>query len=656
MRATGVLSFLMNPYLRVLFFGGKGGVGKTNCAAAAALYQAHRFPRRAVLLVSTDPAHSLADSFGELQVPNNLKILEFNAPNSLENFKSAHRDKLVQIAARGTFLDEVDIGPILELSLPGLDEFMALLAIADWVETQAYDLIIVDTAPTGHTLRLLNSPELIRTWLKALDTLLAKHRFMQASLQGSYQRDELDDFLLELAGSVKQMRALLQDPSACRFVPVMLAEALVINETRNLLGELANLHIPVNEIIVNRLVPENFCPFCSEVRRDQQRLCKKWLTSAFFPGCTFRGLPLYTEEIRGPLLENLWDEAFILDPADPVAPASQKLPTRVEAPASCPPLDITFLIFAGKGGVGKTTLACATALRLAQELPSKEILLFSTDPAHSLSACLDKPVGSDPVPLAPGLTAMEIDAPGEFASLKAQYRRELSDFFQDAFENFDAPFDRQVMEHIFDPSPPGLDEIMALMRVMEFLNQGRYEIFILDSAPTGHLLRLLELPGLIDQWLKTFFGLLLKYKLTFRFPELSQQLVKISRHLKLLRNLWSDPERSALYAVSILTEMAFQESSDLLAACQRLGISVPTLFLNLATAARDCALCTALNQREALIKNKFAKTFPGHQTVIYRQSEPRGLESLQELGRNLFRSRKMENQHGAVINLPALSK
>ena len=129
---------------------------------------------------------------------------------------------------------------------------------------------------------------------------------------------------------------------------------------------------------------------------------------------------------------------------------------------------------------------------------------------------------------------MEIDAPGEFASLKKQYQRELENFLQNTFENFDIPFDRQVMERMLDLSPPGLDEIMALMRVMDFLDQGRYDLFILDSAPTGHLLRLLELPELIGQWLKTFFGLLLKYKLTFRFPDLSQQLVRISRDLKLL--------------------------------------------------------------------------------------------------------------------------
>jgi len=208
---------------------------------------------------------------------------------------------------------------------------------------------------------------------------------------------------------------------------------------------------------------------------------------------------------------------------------------------------------------------------------------------------------------------------------------------------------------MLDLSPPGLDEVMALVRAMPFLEQGRHHIFILDSAPTGPLLRLLELPELIDQWLKTFFRFLLKYKLAFRFPDLSQQLVRISRDLKSLRNLWRDPARAALYAVTILTEMSFQETGDLLGVCERLGVPVPVLFLNLATPAWDCPLCAALNRREALIKDKCRQTFPGHQTVIYRQSEPRGLKRLGELGQALYRPRIMENHHGAIADLPALS-
>jgi arsenite-transporting ATPase len=327
----------------------------------------------------------------------------------------------------------------------------------------------------------------------------------------------------------------------------------------------------------------------------------------------------------------------------------------VEGPPPCPSPDLTFLIFAGKGGVGKTVLACATGVRLAQEYPGKEILLFSTDPAHSLADCLDTSLGPQPVRLSPSLTAMEMDAPGEFAALKWRYRQELEKFLHTAWENFDVPFDRQVLERMLDLSPPGLDEIMALIRIMEFLEQGRYDMFILDAAPTGHLLRLLELPELVDQWLKTFFGLLLKYRLTFRLPDLSQRLVRISQDLKVLRNLWRDPSRTALFAVTILTEMAFQETSDLLAVCERLGMAAPVLFLNLATPPWDCSLCSALIRREAQIRDKFHGAFAGsQQTIIYRQREPRGLKLLEVLGQALYRPRVREKQNGIIFDLPAV--
>ena len=116
------------------------------------------------------------------------------------------------------------------------------------------------------------------------------------------------------------------------------------------------------------------------------------------------------------------------------------------------------------------------------------------------------------------------------------------------------------------------------------------------------------------------------------------------------------PGPGALYAVTILTEMAFQETGDLLAACERLGVPVPVLFLNLATPAGDCPLCTALHRREGLIQEKFQQTCASrHQTVIYRQSEPRGLPRLGELGQALYRPGIRENRHGAVPDMPSLS-
>ncbi|MBE3064216.1 MAG: ArsA family ATPase [Acidobacteria bacterium] len=297
------------------------------------------------------------------------------------------------------------------------------------------------------------------------------------------------------------------------------------------------------------------------------------------------------------------------------------------------------LIFAGKGGVGKTTLACATSLRLARERPGTEILLFSTDPAHSLSACLDRPVGPEPTRLCPGLTAMEIDARAELETLKRRYATELERTLASLLPNLDLTFDREVMERILDLSPPGLDEVMALSRVMEFVSRGTYHLLILDAAPTGHLIRLLEMPELIDQWLKVFFGLFLKYKSIFRLPGVSERLVELSKDLKLFRSLLTDQARASLYAVTILTEMAYEETRDLLAACERMKVSAPLLFLNLATPESDCLLCSALRRRESRVERKFRDAFPGtHQAVIYRRGERWGVERLGDLGGALYRT------------------
>lgn len=646
-------SFLSNRSQCLLLFGGKGGVGKTTCATATALHLASNAPEASFLLVSTDPAHSLADSMAGLPPPHNLTIIEFNAQECLTAFKEKHGEKLRQIASRGTFLDDDDISQFLDLSLPGHDELMAFLEITRWAEKRIYDCIVVDTAPTGHTMRLLAMPELIRKWLGALDALLAKHRYMKKLYSGFYRRDELDNFLEELAGSVKQMEALLRDPVRCRFVPVMLAEALSVSETVKLIDELERLKVPITDIVVNRLYKESPCPVCADGRARQVRE----LTNVFskLSGYVLWRVPLYPAEPRGlDALKGFWEDIVELT-KEPVPLQTSVAPTpRVEGASELPLAELTLLLFAGKGGVGKTTMACATAVRLAHDLQGKEVLLFSTDPAHSLSACLKLPVGPTPTRVCPGLTAMEIDAQAEFEALKSRYAEELEQFLGSVLPNLDLPYDREVMERIMGLSPPGLDEVMALTRVMEFLAEHRYDIFILDSAPTGHLIRLLEMPELIDRWLKVFFGLFLKYKQVFRLPKVSQRLVEMSKNLKRLQTLLRDPSRSALYAVTILTEMAFQETKDLVTACERMGICVRVLFLNLATPASHCSLCSARQRLESDMRGKFREAFPGkHNTLVYRWGEPRGLEELAELGQMLDQPKKVgekiEGSHAPVL-------
>lgn len=271
METMATPSFLDSRGLQLLIFGGKGGVGKTTCAAAVALRSAQRSPESSFLLVSTDPAHSLADSLAGLLPPDNLKVFELDAREYLATFKDKHSDKLREIASRGTFLDDDEINRFLDLSLPGLDELMAFLEISAWVENRSYDCIIVDTAPSGHTLRLLAMPEFLRKWLAMLETLLAKHRYMKWAFTRSHYRDELDTFVEELAASVRRMEELLRDSARCRFVPVMLAEAMSIRETVSIVKEVDRLQLPMNDIVINRLYPDNPCAVCRDERLRQIR-------------------------------------------------------------------------------------------------------------------------------------------------------------------------------------------------------------------------------------------------------------------------------------------------------------------------------------------------------------------------------------------------
>ena len=141
----------------------------------------------------------------------------------------------------------------------------------------------------------------------------------------------------------------------------------------------------------------------------------------------------------------------------------------------------------------------------------------------------------------------------------------------------------------------------------------------------------------MDQWLKAFFGIFLKYKRVFRLPKITQRLVEMSKNLKRFRALLCDPGKSALYGVSILTQMGFEETKDLLEACERMSISTPLLFLNPATPDSPCPLCSALYRREQEIRRKFRAAFPGRQQpLIYKQGAPRGLEDLEKLGQMLF--------------------
>ncbi|MDP1774582.1 MAG: ArsA family ATPase [Methylobacter sp.] len=641
--------FLQESLLKLVFFGGKGGVGKSTCASATALKLAQEQPHHHFLLVSTDPAHSLKNILSDLVLPKNLEVRELNAAASLHEFKMRHDALLKEIADRGTFLDKNDIQGLMDAALPGMDELAAYLEIAEWIQQDIYYRIIIDTAPTGHTLRLLEMPDLIHRWLTALDTLLAKHRYMRKRFGGDNRLDHLDHFLLDMNDSLKAMHSLMTDTGRCCFILVMLAETMSVEESIDLVNALNKQRVFMSDLVVNRLFPKNDCPTCLAERSRQMLALKNALKR--LPGHLFWTLPLLAAEPSGKLLYSLWSEVRLLEKNEVMPTAySYKLPLHVENPIQLPASTLRLLIFAGKGGVGKTTLACATALRLHSEYPQLRILLFSTDPAHSLSDCLGINVQRHPtsVPsttlpsttLRTGLVkidAQEINAKADFEKIRRDYRAELEGFLQDALPRLDITFDREVMEHLLDLAPPGLDEIMALTTIMNHLDSDRYDTIIVDAAPSGHLLRLLELPELIRDWLKQFFSLLLKYRQIMRLPHLSERLVQLSRELKNLRILLQNIEQTELYAVTIPTHLAIEKTSEMICALQRLGMTAKALFINQITPVSDCALCQAINARESLQLERTHDIFPNQpQAQIYRQIEPTGLSELKALGSALF--------------------
>src|SRR5687768_3066926 len=187
---------------RVVLFGGKGGVGKTTISAAAALHYAKS---REVILFTTDPASNLAD----LALP--LRIESLDADKLYAKFLGTHLESFLEIGDRGTYLDREELRRLFELSLPGVDELMAWMHIGELIEENPETLIVVDTAPTGHTLRMLSSSDHFRQLALALDAMQEKHRAMVRQFTRRDVRDALDAFIDDFDARGKRRRELLTD-------------------------------------------------------------------------------------------------------------------------------------------------------------------------------------------------------------------------------------------------------------------------------------------------------------------------------------------------------------------------------------------------------------------------------------------------------------
>jgi arsenite-transporting ATPase len=311
--------------LQFLFFGGKGGVGKTTCATSCAIWAAEH--GRNTLIISTDPAHSLGDSLGvelklgeltkiekiknltALEIDPQKKITELQGIGDINPMNQIGRDGMMGEMVQGMFegmMGGDDQGN--PLNPPGIDETLAFGKVLEYIETDhEFDLIICDTAPTGHTLRLLGLPETLSSWIGRI----LKLRFRLSNFFGKFkslfggdesQSDTSLELLKRMNDSILRARSDLTDPKKNSFIIVMIPEEMAIAETSRLLNELIRYNIPNSYIIVNQFYEQDdeLCTFCRSRRAMQKRNLQK-INSIFKDklGKKLIIAPLYKDEIRG---------------------------------------------------------------------------------------------------------------------------------------------------------------------------------------------------------------------------------------------------------------------------------------------------------------------------------------------------------------------
>ena len=262
--------------LKLILFGGKGGVGKTTCAASAGLYLSETFR---TLIVSTDPAHSLSDSLGQkigdgiedIKNAKNLSAIEISAKKAFSAFKVRYEKEIKQIIDTATYLDPEDVESVFALPIPGIDEVMGLKTITDLIEEGRFEKFIVDTAPTGHALRLLTLPDMLDDWIKVMAKMRWKYRYVAKTFGGKYRPDEGDDFLVEMKKTVTRIHSLFKDGKRCEFIVVTIPEDMAVKETERMIGDLNAYGIKVKQLVINNVVPRNdHCEFCREKRNRQE--------------------------------------------------------------------------------------------------------------------------------------------------------------------------------------------------------------------------------------------------------------------------------------------------------------------------------------------------------------------------------------------------
>jgi arsenite/tail-anchored protein-transporting ATPase len=570
-----------------IFVVGKGGTGKTTAAAAIALALADG--GEPMHLLSTDPAHSVGALFGERlggaavtsPCTDLLALEELDAAAVARRFIRRATDPVSEIVERGTYLDAEDVAGFTRLALPGVDEMMALLRLVALAD--AGRRVVVDTAPTGHTLRLLDAGATQEGLARALRAMADKAGAVASSLARRPIRLAAESIIDELDEGVAAYRSRVLDGAA--FIIAVRSGEVVVAETRRLAVALRARRLRV-AAWVGTGVDAEFDAGAGDAAGFVVPLLDDPL------GCD--GLRAWWREIRpsaaataapaGVAASRAGRLAVASEEHRPVArppgaarhAAGEAMPAAAGLPAA-PWLVATaprVLVFAGKGGVGKTTCAAAAALLLAR---SRDVVLCSADPAGSL----DDVFGGDvtgPGRAGPRLRVVQVDAEAELRQWRGQHRADVLGALERIGLTDAVSLDRRVIEALLDLAPPGIDEFAALAAMLDAA--ASEETVVLDTAPTGHFLRLLTMPALALDWTRQLMRIMVKYRAAAMAEDAAAALLRTARELRGLQDLLLDATRAGVVVVTLDEPLVRVETERLVEALRANGTPVAARLVN----------------------------------------------------------------------------
>lgn len=462
---------LVDHPTRLLFFTGKGGVGKTSLACATAVALADRGKR--VLLVSTDPASNLGQVFGftigesePTPVPEVPRLSALNI--NPEAAARAYRDRLVGpvrgvLPAETVKAMEEQLSGACTTEIAAFDEFTGLLERTG--TEQAFDHVIFDTAPTGHTLRLLQLPT---AWTNFFDSTTSGASCLGPLSGLEKQRHQYADAVATLA-----------DKETTTVVLVARPQATALEEAARTSHELGLLGIGNQRLIVNSVMPEGESPDpVARAVRERQRKAMANIPAAIAT-LPREAVPLQPRNLVGvPALRAMLTESpagAVSAPSRPAAPPPRRRPSLATLVDGIEKDGHGLVMVLGKGGVGKTTIAAAIAVELASR--GHPVHLTTTDPAAHLAMTVESDI--------PSLTVSRIDPHDE----RERYRHHVMETQGGSLDDAG----RALLEE--DLRSPCTEEIAVFQAFSRVIQESRQSFVVVDTAPTGHTLLLIDATG-----------------------------------------------------------------------------------------------------------------------------------------------------------------